>query len=38
MFALSPFLYLDLCVLGDDALINLGSPMQTKHLYVLIYI
>ena len=31
-------LYLDLYVLGDDALIILGSFMQTKHLCVLIYI
>ena len=28
----------DLYVLGDDALICLGSLMQTKHLYVLIHI
>ena len=26
------FLYLDLYVLGDDALISYGSFMQTKHL------
>ena len=32
------FLYLDLYVLGDDALISLGSFMQTKHLRVLIHI
>ena len=33
------FLYLYLCVLGDDALISWGSFMQTKHLkYVLIHI
>ena len=32
------FLYLDLYVLGDDALIMLGSFMQTKHLCVLIHI
>ena len=32
------FLYLDLYVLGDDALISYGSFMQNKHLYVLIYI
>ena len=32
------FLYLDLYVLGDDAWINLGSFMQTKHLCVLIHI
>ena len=32
------FLYLDLYVLGDDALISKGSFMQTKHLCVLIYI
>ena len=30
--------YLDLCVLGDDALISNGYFMQTKHLCVLIYI
>ena len=29
------FLYLDLYVLGDDALIRKGSFMQTKHLCVL---
>ena len=32
------FFYLNWCVLGDDALISLGSFMQTKHLCVLIYI
>ena len=32
------FLYLDLYVLGDDALINQGCFMQTKYLCVLIYI
>ena len=32
------FLYLDLYVLGDDALISQGSFMQTKHLCVLIHI
>ena len=32
------FLYLDLYVLGDDALISKGSFMLTKHLCVLIYI
>ena len=32
------FLYLDLYVLGDDALIIYGSFMQTKHLCVLIHI
>ena len=32
------FLYLDLYVLGDDALISEGSFMQTKHLCVLIHI
>ena len=32
------FLYLDLYVLGDDALISWGSFMQTKHLCVLIHI
>ena len=31
-------LYLDLYVLGDDALISQGSFMQTKYLYVLIHI
>ena len=41
---LSPYLYfisllyLDLHVLGDDALISLGSFMQTKYLCVLIHI
>ena len=30
------FFFLDLYVLGDDALISLGSFMLTKHLYVLI--
>ena len=30
------FLYLDLYVLGDDALISEGSFMQTKHLCVLL--
>ena len=38
IFALSPFLYLDLYVLGDDAWISKGSFMQTKHLCVLIHI
>ena len=32
------FLYLDLYVIGDDALISLGSFKQTKHLCVLIHI
>ena len=32
------FLYLDLYVLGDDALISYGSFMQTKNLCVLIHI
>ena len=32
------FLYLDLYVLGDDALICKGSYMQTKYLCVLIHI
>ena len=32
------FLYLDLYVLGDDALISKGSFMQTKYLCVLIHI
>ena len=31
-------LYLDLYVLGDDALISQGSFMQTKYLSVLIHI
>ena len=31
-------LYLDLYVLGDDALISWGSFMQTKYLCVLIHI
>ena len=31
-------LYLDFYVLGDDALISLGSFMQTKYLCVLIHI
>ena len=41
---LSPYLcfisllYLDLYVLGDDALISKGYFMRTKHLYVLIHI
>ena len=41
---LSPYLsficllYLDLYVLGDDALISQGSFMQTKYLFVLIHI
>ena len=41
---LSPYLcfisliYLDLYVLGDDALISKGSYMQTKYLCVLIHI
>ena len=41
---LSPYLcfitllYLDLYVLGDDALISWGSFRQTKHLCVLIHI
>ena len=38
IFALSPFLYSDWYVLGDDALISKRSFMQTKHLSVLIYI
>ena len=33
-----PLLYLDLYVLGDDALISEGSFMQTKYLCVLINI
>ena len=32
------FLYLDLYVLGDNALLSKGSFMQTKHLCVLIHI
>ena len=32
------FLYLDLYVLGDDALISEGSFMQTKYLCVFIHI
>ena len=32
------FLYLDLYDLRDDALISLGSFMQSKHLCVLIHI
>ena len=41
---LSPYLcfislfYLDLYILGDDALISWGSFMQTKYLFVLIHI
>ena len=41
---LSPYLcfiflfYLDLYVLGDDALVGLGSFVRTRHLYVLIHI
>ena len=31
-------LYIDLYVLGDGALISLGSFMQTKYLFVLIQI
>ena len=31
-------LYLDLYVLGDDALISKGSSMQTKYICVLIHI
>ena len=37
IFALSPF-FIDLYVLGADALINYGSFMQTKLLCVLIHI
>ena len=43
-FLLSPYLcfisllYLDLYVLGDDALISYGSFMQTKYLCVMIHI
>ena len=32
------FLHLDLCVLGDDASISLGSFMPTKYLCVLVHI
>ena len=32
------YLYLDLYVLGDDALVGWGSFMQTKYLCVLIHI
>ena len=32
------FLYLDLYVLGDDALISQGYFMQTKYLCVLVHI
>ena len=32
------YLYLDLYLFGDDALISKGSFMQTKHLCVLIHI
>ena len=32
------FLFLDLYVLGGDALISQGSFMQTKHLCVLIHV
>ena len=32
------FLYLDLYVLGEDALISWGSFMQTKHIFVFIHI
>ena len=32
------FLYLDLYLLEDDALISYGSFMQTKHLCVVIHI
>ena len=35
---LYPLLYLDLYVLGEDALISQGSFMQTKYLCVLIHI
>ena len=38
IFNVSPGLYLDLYVLGDDALISWGSFMQTKYLCVLIHI
>ena len=38
IFALTLFLYLDLYVLVDYALISKGSFMQTKHLCVLIHI
>ena len=32
------FLYLNLCVLGDDALVGKGSFVQTRYLYVLVCI
>ena len=38
LFFLYLLLYLDLYVLGDDALISKGSFMQTKHLCLLIHI
>ena len=37
-FCFISMLFLDLYVLGDDALIRKGSFMQTKYLYVLIHI
>ena len=37
-FCFISFLYLDLYVLGDEALIIKGSFMQTKHLCILIHI
>ena len=37
-FCFISFLYFDLYVLGDDALISQGSFMQTKHLCALIHI
>ena len=36
--SIDEMIYLDLYVLGDDALISKGSFMQTKHLCVLIHI
>ena len=38
MFALSFCYFVIIYVLGDDALISLGSFMQTKYLCVLIHI
>ena len=36
IFVLSPFFYLDLYLLGDDA--SIRSFMETNHLFVLIHI
>ena len=38
MFALSPFYYLGLCVLGEDALMSWGSFVRTRYLCVLIQV